>query len=330
MRVSQSQSAAIGRHIKNADGSDMHASDKAAYDKEFAQLKARATSAQDRAAIARITAARATWGALDQKVIDLWTSGDKRGAVALANGAANTAGDNLSTALDNYATHLKAAAERAKASGERQAEVLMGIFIAIAVALALGIAVLLTRRIAGGLKPVQARLNSLAENCLTDTERALTAMANEGDLTIEVVAVTTPAEVSGTDEIAQIAGTFNMMLEKAQSSIEAYNAMRQKRVEFADWAFSSIMLNVPAICAISSVPLTSAGVVTATTSIVRSASLAIAVSARSVSVRQFSARLLRRAWTGFSPPAIRRVRSTAMPSAGATAIAMKMPISTSA
>ena len=54
LRVSQSQSAAIGRHIKNADGSDMHATT-AAYDR-FAQLKARATSAQDRAAIARITA----------------------------------------------------------------------------------------------------------------------------------------------------------------------------------------------------------------------------------------------------------------------------------
>ena len=101
MRVSQSQSAAIGRGIKNADGSDMATSDKAAYDKEFAQLKARATSAEDHAAIARITAARAKWGALDQKVMDLWKSGDKHGAVALANGAANTAGDNLSTALDD-------------------------------------------------------------------------------------------------------------------------------------------------------------------------------------------------------------------------------------
>lgn len=172
MRVSQSQSAAIGHHIKNADGSDMHATDKAAYDKEFAQLKARATSAQDRAAIARITAARAKWGALDQKVIDLWTSGDKQGAVALANGAANTAGDNLSTGLDNYATQLEATAAREKGSRQRQAEVLMGIFIAIAVALALGIAVILTRRIAGGLKPIQARLNSLAENCLTETREA--------------------------------------------------------------------------------------------------------------------------------------------------------------
>ena len=40
----QSQSAAIGHHIKNADGSDMHATDKAAY--EESQPKARATSAQ--------------------------------------------------------------------------------------------------------------------------------------------------------------------------------------------------------------------------------------------------------------------------------------------
>ena len=141
MRASQSQSAAIGHHIKNADGSDMHATDKAAYDKEFAQLKARATSARGSGCHRADHGCTRQVGALDQKVIDLWTSGDKQGAVALANGAANTAGDNLSTALDDDATQLEATAAREKGSRQRQAEVLMGISIAIAVALALGIAV---------------------------------------------------------------------------------------------------------------------------------------------------------------------------------------------
>ena len=106
--------------------------------------------------------------------------------------------------------------------------------VVLAALIAAGIGLFLARRIAGGLAPVQARLNSLADNCLADIEHALNAMAHEGDLSIEVVPVTTPAEVKGKDEIAELATTFNGMLEKAQSSIEAYNAMRAKRVEFAD------------------------------------------------------------------------------------------------
>ena len=153
--------------------------------------------------------------------------------LALANGAANDAGDTLSITLDKYATGEQAAAEHDKAAAARQAEVLMGIFIAIASALAVGVAVLLTRRISGGLAPVQARLTSLADNCLTDIEAALGGMASEGDVSVEVVPVTTPADVNGTDEIAQIATTFNTMLAKAQSSIEAYNAMRLRMAEMA-------------------------------------------------------------------------------------------------
>jgi len=48
MRVSQAQSAAIGHGIKNADGTDMHSSDMAAYANEFSHLKtlARGTEAR--------------------------------------------------------------------------------------------------------------------------------------------------------------------------------------------------------------------------------------------------------------------------------------------
>ena len=233
MRVSQAQSAAIGHAIKNADGSDMHTSDIAAYQKEFDHLAAMATSPDDHAAIARITPAYKKWGVLDQKVTSLTASGDKHAALALANGPANTAGDTLSTVLDGYAAREEVNAQHDKTAAARQAEILMGVFIAIALALAVGTALLLTRRISGGLKPVQARLTSLAENCLTDIEAALGGMASEGDVSVEVVPVTTPADVSGKDEIAQLAATFNTMLVKAQSSIEAYNAMRLRMAEMA-------------------------------------------------------------------------------------------------
>ena len=234
MRVSQAQSAALGHAIKNPDGSDMHTGDIAVYTKEFTLLKGMATSAQDRAAVARISAAYAKWAALDQRVIGLWKGGDAKAALALANGAANTAGDNLSGALDTYAGRAKAAAEQRKASAARTAEIEMGVFVAIALLLATGIAFAITRRIAGSLHRVQAGMTSLAENCLADTEAALGAMATEGDLTIEVFPATQPVQVAGTDELARLATTFNGMLVNAQSTIEAYNAMRLKRVAFAD------------------------------------------------------------------------------------------------
>jgi methyl-accepting chemotaxis protein len=233
MRVSQAQSAALGHAIKNADGSDMHAGDVAAFRQQVNRLAALATAPEDHAAVAQISAQFKKWSALDQKVTSLWKSGEQHAGLALANGAANDAGDTLSAILDKYATGEQAAAQHDKAAAARQAEVLMGIFIAIASALAVGVAVLLTRRISGGLAPVQARLTSLADNCLTDIEAALGGMASEGDVSVEVVPVTTPADVNGTDEIAQIATTFNTMLAKAQSSIEAYNAMRLRMAEMA-------------------------------------------------------------------------------------------------
>ena len=234
MRISQGQSASLGHSIKNPDGSDMHKGDVAAYQAEYANLKGMAATAQDHAAIARIDAAFARWSALDRKVFAFARAGDKKDALALANGDANTAGDTLSTTLDRYAEHAKVVAEHDRQTASRTAELEMGAFIAVALVLAIGIAFAITRRIAGSLHRVQAGMTSLAEHCLADTEAALGAMANEGDLSVEVVPVTEPVDVAGTDELARLSSTFNGMLTKAQSTIEAYNAMRHKRAEFAD------------------------------------------------------------------------------------------------
>src|SRR4029079_12985851 len=116
MRVSQSQSAAIGHGIKNADGSDMHTSDVAAFTHELAKLRARDDRVDDRSSLARIAAIYARWSVLDRRVIALWKGGDKHAAVARANGAANTAGDNLSAALDAFAEQETVVAEHDKAA----------------------------------------------------------------------------------------------------------------------------------------------------------------------------------------------------------------------
>ena len=234
MRVSQSQSAAIGHHIKNADGSDMHASDKAAYDKEFAQLEGTGDiGSGSRRHRADHGCTRQVGGARPEG--DRPLDGRRQARGGRSGERRGEHGRRQPLHRSRQLRHAaEAAAERAKASGERQAEVLMGIFIAIAVALALGHRVLLARRIAGRLKPVQAGMNSLANHCLAGVDEALTAMAVEGDLTLEVVPVTEPVEVKGKDELAELAGTFNALLDRTQSSIQAYSTMREKRVAFAD------------------------------------------------------------------------------------------------
>lgn len=59
---------AASRLVSVADGTDMHTSDVAAYTNEFDEVKARSTSARDRAAMVRISALYAKWAALDRRV----------------------------------------------------------------------------------------------------------------------------------------------------------------------------------------------------------------------------------------------------------------------
>ncbi|MCW3017640.1 MAG: methyl-accepting chemotaxis sensory transducer [Solirubrobacterales bacterium] len=77
------------------------------------------------------------------------------------------------------------------------------------------------------LDQLVARLTSLNNNCLTNLQTGLDAMSGRGDLTIEVVPVTTPVETAEGKAAGALAEIFNSMLARAQTSLEAYNAMRE-------------------------------------------------------------------------------------------------------
>ena len=71
------------------------------------------------------------------------------------------------------------------------------------------------------------RLKSLDENCLTNLERGLDAVA-AGDLTVAVDPVTTPIETrSSSPEIQELIELFNSMLTRAQAALEGYEAARE-------------------------------------------------------------------------------------------------------
>ena len=80
------------------------------------------------------------------------------------------------------------------------------------------------------LHELKSRLTSLHDHCLTNLTAALTAVA-DGDLTVEVRAVTTPLDVSIAQDpdMRDLVELFNSMLGKAQGSIEAYNRMREQQ-----------------------------------------------------------------------------------------------------
>jgi methyl-accepting chemotaxis protein len=75
------------------------------------------------------------------------------------------------------------------------------------------------------LQDLQARLTSLADNCLTGLGEGLAAVA-EGDLTVDAHPVTHPLKARPGAELGELGELFNGMLTTAQGGLESYNAMR--------------------------------------------------------------------------------------------------------
>lgn len=80
---------------------------------------------------------------------------------------------------------------------------------------------------AAELAPIKDRLESLEANCLTSLIAGLTAM-QEGDLTVEVLPVTTALPQTGNAEVDALGEIFNRMLEKAQTALGLYNTVREE------------------------------------------------------------------------------------------------------
>ena len=75
------------------------------------------------------------------------------------------------------------------------------------------------------LGELEQRLNSLDANCLTGLGQGLAAVAR-GDLTVDVTPVTEPLSPGRGTAPGRLAERFDSMLEKAQTGLSSYNAMR--------------------------------------------------------------------------------------------------------
>ncbi len=138
----------------------------------------------------------------------------------LAEKVADT-GAALREAVQRQAAGQAAASATDAASGTRTI-----LLVAVAgLAVAAGIAVLVTRGVTRPVAALSQRLTSLDEHCLRQLGEGLTAVAR-GDLTVGATPTTTPLPATSKDELGRLEATFNAMLAKTRAGVEAYNAMR--------------------------------------------------------------------------------------------------------
>jgi methyl-accepting chemotaxis protein len=230
MRVSQSQDTSSHRFITNPDGSNMHQGDMAQFEATLAALKKVATTSWDKQQLAKVDQAYAEWKISDAKSAALWQAHQYKAATDYVNGKANDDGDALSNALIDYANGATKNAEADKASQQSSAQVLMGIFSALALLAACLIVWFVTRSIAKRIGALAERLSSLASNCLPALGDGLKAVTN-GDLTVEAHSVTEPIDSFGSDEIGRLSETFNRMLALVGEGVDSYNQMRSQLAE---------------------------------------------------------------------------------------------------
>jgi methyl-accepting chemotaxis protein len=97
----------------------------------------------------------------------------------------------------------------------------------LAIALGLGVAFLIARGIKRPVDEVLERLSSLENNCAENLSNAISAVA-EGDLTVDVEAVTPLIDNPANDEVGQVGQATNGIRNKFVATIDSYNTMREK------------------------------------------------------------------------------------------------------
>ena len=143
------------------------------------------------------------------------------GEVLKADDAFEQAGDELTAEADQLAAGAVDEAAATASSGSR----FIIVIALLAIAAAAALAVWVTRSVVRPVRALGERMTTLDEQDLSELSVALGKVA-DGDLTYGVTPVTTPIEVTSTDELGRLSTTFNGMLDKARHSIESYGTMR--------------------------------------------------------------------------------------------------------
>jgi methyl-accepting chemotaxis protein len=161
MHFSQTRAVLDGTTNARAD----FQADHAAFAADLRALAALSTGAGDRAAMRKIGAAVAAADAIDARMFRLLTAGHKARAVAVMNSQADAASDGIAEALGTYQKAIRASEGHLAASADSTATTVrwaVVLFALVEVAIASALAVVLTRRIAGGARRILAAAEGIA------------------------------------------------------------------------------------------------------------------------------------------------------------------------
>lgn len=125
--------------------------------------------------------------------------------------------NKLLEAADKEGKAAALRAEQAASNAQRQSIM----FMLVAVVIAVGSGVVLTRSLTTVTAGLIGRMQSLEENCLRGLESAVEALSR-GDLTASMEAKTTSLNYQSKDELGTLVATFNDMLARVQSTIRSF------------------------------------------------------------------------------------------------------------
>jgi methyl-accepting chemotaxis protein len=204
-----------------------HLGDVQTFQQTVETLNGYATTPAARAAMKTLNGAFAKWQGLDNQVLALARAHKVAAGAKLAEGADNDADDDLTTAVGNVSQAISAATTNSAGSDASSSRTLMLVIALIAILAAGAISFVLARDFSRRIKQLLDGIHSLDSNCVTDLEKGLAAIA-DGDLTVGVTPVTEPIPTNRADEIGELTRTFNGMVAKTRSSVEAYNTTRAR------------------------------------------------------------------------------------------------------
>ncbi len=177
--------------------------------------------------LAKFNAAWAAYKVERDKLLKLSRDGDTQGAMAILNGSAAQARGPVEDSLNKLIAINEGVAKEADAQGaaiyENSRALMLGA-IAIAILLGLGIALFLARSIAGAVGAVAKVAKEIAEVDLVHLSRGAEALA-AGDLSQTLSITAQPVNVKSSDEIGEMARSFNDMIARLQETGNAFGQM---------------------------------------------------------------------------------------------------------
>ena len=180
------------------------------------------------AKLATLKKAYGDWSVHVQKATELAAKGDRDGAKSVLFGADNVkALDAVNAAADDLTKFKEARAKTVVVEAQESARLATTIAVSLVVlacGLGLGIALFLARGIANNVARVAATARQVAQVDLPSFLAVAKALA-AGDLTQDAAVSATRVDVRSRDEIGQMAGDFNQMIDGLQQTGAAFAEM---------------------------------------------------------------------------------------------------------